>query len=58
MGVSAYGVSANGGEPLWIVPKKPAIFVSARLWPQISLNRRLPGTFQRVAGLSVRYAEE
>jgi hypothetical protein len=47
-----------GGEPLWIMPKKPAIFVSARLWPQISLNRRLPGTSQRLAGLSVRCADE
>jgi hypothetical protein len=52
------GVWANGGEPLWFGSKKPAIFVSARLSPQISLNRRLPVTFQRVAGLSVRYADE
>jgi hypothetical protein len=52
------GVSANGGEPLWIVPKEPAIFVSARLWRQISLNGRLPGTFQRVEDLSVHYADE
>jgi hypothetical protein len=38
------------GEPLWIVPKKPAIFVFARGRPEISLNRRLPRTFQRVLG--------
>jgi hypothetical protein len=43
---------ANGGEPLWTVPKNPAIFVSARGSPQISLSGRLPRTFQRVLGLS------
>src|ERR1700748_2654039 len=30
MGVSA--CRRIGGEPLWIMPKKAAIFVSARLW--------------------------
>jgi len=25
-----------GGEPLWIAPEDPVIFVSARPWPQIS----------------------
>jgi hypothetical protein len=44
------GETANGGEPLWTVPKNPVIFVSARGRPEIALNKRLPRTFQRVLG--------
>ena len=40
-----------GGEPLWIAPKRPSIFIAACGGPETSLNRRLPGTFQRVLGL-------
>jgi hypothetical protein len=48
----------SGGEPLWVVPKRPAIFVSARTWPQTPLNRRLPGTLQRVIRFSARQANK
>jgi hypothetical protein len=34
------------------------MFVLACALPQISLNRRLPGTFRRVLGLSARCADE
>jgi hypothetical protein len=47
-------IDRPGGEPLWHVIDDPAIFVSTCVWPEISLNRRLPGTFQRVLGLLAR----
>jgi len=43
-----------GGEPLWHVIDHPAIFALMCVWPEIALNRRLPGTFQRVLGLLAR----
>jgi hypothetical protein len=52
------GHGAPGGEPLWIVPKEPAIFVSVRAQPQNCLNNRLPGTFQRVSALPVCLADQ
>ena len=39
------------GSRFGTCPRDPAIFVSARARPQISLNRRLPRTSQRVLGL-------
>jgi hypothetical protein len=57
MGVPAYGRAGvwrreapTGGEPLWIVPESPAIFVMARGRPEIVLNKRLPRTSQCVLG--------
>jgi hypothetical protein len=51
-------VARPGEEPLWHVIDDPAIFASTCVWPEISLNRRLPGTFQRVLGLLARRADE
>ena len=46
-------------EPLWIAAWKPRdICLSPRGRPEISLNGRLPRTFQRVLGLAVCYADE
>jgi hypothetical protein len=55
-GAAAYGrvgdlrrEAPTGGEPLETVPWKPRdICHSPRGRPEISLNRRLPRTFQRV----------
>jgi hypothetical protein len=50
---------ATSGKPLWIVRRRPRdICLGGVHEPQISLNRRLPGTFQRVLDLSARRAEE
>jgi hypothetical protein len=47
-----------GGEPLWHVTDDHTIFALTRAPPEISLNRRLPGTSQRVLGMSARRADE
>jgi hypothetical protein len=43
---------------LWHVTDDPAIFALTCVSPEISLNRRLPGTFQCVLGLLVSRADE
>jgi hypothetical protein len=54
----ASGEAVTGGEPLWIAPKGiPRYSFLAHGWPQISLNRRLPRTTQRVVCLLVREKE-
>ena len=52
------GGPGPGGEPLWHVIDHPAILALMRFWPEIFLNRRLPGTFQRVLGLLAQRADE
>jgi hypothetical protein len=44
----------TGGEPLWVAPKRLALFFWARIWPQTFLNRRLPRTTQRSVCLLVQ----
>jgi hypothetical protein len=44
--------SRPGGEPLWHVPHDLLLFLSAHVWPQILLNKRLPRTAQ-TRGLSL-----
>jgi hypothetical protein len=38
--------------------RRTRIFVSAHAWPEIALNRRLPGTSQRGFCLLARHADE
>jgi len=41
-----------GGEPLWRAPEDLVIFFLVRGRPSTLLNKRLPGMFRRVIGLS------
>ena len=45
--MTACGRDANGGEPLWIVPKDLLLFFPGQGRPNKVLNRRLPETTAR-----------